>query len=117
MPSFYARADAFVVSLKQDPVFSMTLPGKELFYLMAGVPLLGMLEVKGSQVIADANAGLVCPPGDGAGLAAAVRVRWPPKTGQEESLKLNPKNDSNHVQEKPTEIQSRIQSPGRAGST
>ena len=28
MPSFYAHADALLVSLKRDPVFSMTIPGK-----------------------------------------------------------------------------------------
>jgi len=73
MPSFYVRADALLVSLKQDPVFSMTIPGKVQSYLMSGVPLLGMLDGEGAQVIADANAGLVCPAGDSAGLAAAVR--------------------------------------------
>jgi colanic acid biosynthesis glycosyl transferase WcaI len=72
MPSFYAHADALLVSLKKDPVFSMTIPGKVQSYLMAGVPLLGMLDGEGAQVITDANAGLVCAAGDSAGLAAAV---------------------------------------------
>lgn len=73
MPSFYARADALLVSLKKDPVFSMTIPGKVQSYLMSGVPLLGMLDGEGAKVIQDANAGLVCTAGDGLGLAAAVR--------------------------------------------
>lgn len=72
MPSFYAHADALLVSLKKDPVFSMTIPGKVQSYLMAGVPVLGMLDGEGAKVIADANAGLVCPAGDSAGLAEAV---------------------------------------------
>ncbi len=72
MPSFYAHADALLVSLKKDPVFSMTIPGKVQSYLMAGVPVLGMLDGEGAQVITDANAGLVCAAGDSAGLAAAV---------------------------------------------
>lgn len=72
MPSFYAHADALLVSLKKDPVFSMTIPGKVQSYLMAGVPVLGMLDGEGAQVITDANAGLVCSAGDSAGLAAAV---------------------------------------------
>lgn len=72
MPSFYAHADALLVSLKKDPVFSMTIPGKVQSYLMAGVPLVGMLDGEGAKVILEANAGLVCPAGDAGGLAAAV---------------------------------------------
>lgn len=72
MPSFYAHADALLVSLKRDPVFSMTIPGKVQSYLMAGIPLLGMLDGEGVAVIRDANAGLTCNAGDGAGLANAV---------------------------------------------
>jgi colanic acid biosynthesis glycosyl transferase WcaI len=72
MPSFYAHADALLVSLKRDPVFSMTIPGKVQSYLMAGIPLLGMLDGEGAAVIRDAQAGLTCEAGDGAGLAQAV---------------------------------------------
>lgn len=72
MPSFYAHADALLVSLKRDPVFSMTIPGKVQSYLMAGVPLVGMLDGEGAAVIRDAKAGLTCDAGDGAALAEAV---------------------------------------------
>lgn len=72
MPSFYAHADALLVSLKRDPVFSMTIPGKVQSYLMAGIPLLGMLDGEGAAVIREANAGLTCGAGDGSGLAQAV---------------------------------------------
>ena len=72
MPSFYAHADALLVSLKQDPVFSMTIPGKVQSYLLSGVPLLGMLDGEGAAVIRDAQAGLVCNAGDHVGLARAV---------------------------------------------
>lgn len=72
MPSFYAHADALLVSLRRDPVFALTIPGKVQSYLMAGIPLLGMLDGEGAMVIRDANAGLVCASGDGNGLAKAV---------------------------------------------
>lgn len=72
MPTFYAHADALLVSLKRDPVFSMTIPGKVQSYLMAGIPLLGMLNGEGAAIIREANAGLTCDAGDGAGLAQAV---------------------------------------------
>jgi glycosyltransferase involved in cell wall biosynthesis len=72
MPSFYAHADALLVSLKADPVFSLTIPGKIQSYLTAGIPLLGMLDGEGANVIREAQAGEACPAGDSAGLARAV---------------------------------------------
>ena len=72
MPSFYAHADALLVSLKSDPVFSMTIPGKLQTYLMTGIPLLGMLDGEGAAVIQDAQAGLTCAAGDSAALAKKV---------------------------------------------
>lgn len=72
MPSFYAHADALLVPLKRAPVFSLTIPGKVQSYLMAGIPLLGMLDGEGAEVIREANAGLVCASGDGLVLAEFV---------------------------------------------
>lgn len=72
MPSFYAHADALIASLKPDPTFSMTIPGKVQSYLLAGKPILGMLDGEGANAIETAGAGLVCPAGDAAGLAKVV---------------------------------------------
>jgi len=72
MPSFYAHADALLVSLKRDPVFSLVIPAKLQTYLAAGIPVLGMLDGEGARVIHEARAGLCCPAGDAAGLADCV---------------------------------------------
>lgn len=72
MPSFYAHADALLVSLKCDPIFALTIPGKVQSYLLAGIPLLGMLDGDGADVIRNANAGLTCPAGNAKQLAHAV---------------------------------------------
>lgn len=72
MPSFYLCADALLVSLKSDPVFALTIPGKVQSYLMSGIPLLGMLDGEGANVIRDANAGLCAAAGDAQGLADAI---------------------------------------------
>lgn len=72
MPSFYAHADALIASLKSDPTFSMTIPGKVQSYLLAGKPILGMLDGEGASVIEAAGAGLVCPAGDSQGLVNAI---------------------------------------------
>jgi colanic acid biosynthesis glycosyl transferase WcaI len=89
MPSFYAHADALLVSLKRDPVFSLTIPGKVQSYLMAGIPLLGMLDGEGAAVIRDAQAGLTCDAGDSAGLAEAVQVLAAMAPQQRRQLGMN----------------------------
>jgi len=72
MPSFYAHADALLVSLKSDPVFSMTIPGKVQSYLLSGMPIIGMLDGEGAAVINEAGAGFTCAAGDSQGLAKIV---------------------------------------------
>ena len=69
MPSFFRSADALLVSLKPDPIFAMTIPGKVQAYLASGIPLLGMLDGEGARVIVESGAGFACTAGDGAGLA------------------------------------------------
>lgn len=73
MPSFFKGADALLVSLKRDPIFAMTIPGKVQSYLAAGRPLLAMLDGEGARVIEDTGAGMVCPAGDSEALAARAR--------------------------------------------
>ena len=89
MPSFYAHADALLVSLKKDPVFNLTIPGKVQSYLMAGVPILGMLDGEGAQVITDSNAGLVCAAGNSGGLASAVLGMFAMSVDQRNQLGVN----------------------------
>ena len=72
MPSFFAHADALLVSLKKDPVFSLTIPAKLQTYLMTGIPILGMLDGEGSNIIKESNSGITSPASDSASLAAAV---------------------------------------------
>ncbi len=75
MPSFFVSADALLVSLKPDPVFSLVIPGKVQSYLAAGLPILAMLDGEGARVVEQAGAGLVCPAGQGHQLAAlALRL-------------------------------------------
>jgi glycosyltransferase involved in cell wall biosynthesis len=73
MPSFYRCADALLLSLRDEPVFALTVPGKLQSYLAVGVPVLGMLNGDGARIIEEAGAGFTCAAGDSAGLADAVR--------------------------------------------
>jgi len=72
MPSFFKHADALLVSLKDEPIFALTIPGKLQSYLAAGIPVLAMLNGEGADVIRNANAGLACAAGDAKQLAQAV---------------------------------------------
>ena len=72
MPSFFKHANALLVSLKDEPIFSMTIPGKLQSYLAAGIPVVAMLNGEGAEVVKNSRSGLTCAAGDHAGLAAAV---------------------------------------------
>jgi colanic acid biosynthesis glycosyl transferase WcaI len=73
MPSFYRHADALLMSLKPDPIFSMTIPGKLQSYLAAGIPVLAMIDGEGARLINEAGAGRACPAGDFEGLAREAK--------------------------------------------
>ena len=72
MPSFFKHADALLVSLKDESVFSMTIPGKLQSYLAAGIPVVAMLNGEGADVVKNSCSGVVCAAGDSDGLASAV---------------------------------------------
>lgn len=74
MPSFFRAASALLVSLKRDPIFAMTIPGKVQSYLATGLPIVAMLDGEGASVIEQAGAGVVCAAGAGHALAECVRL-------------------------------------------
>lgn len=82
MPYFFAQADAMLASLRRDPVFAHTVPGKIQSYLAYGKPIIAMLEGEGARVVDEAGAGLTCPPEDAAGLANTVLAMYK-KSGPE----------------------------------
>ena len=74
MPSFFRAASALLVSLKKDPSYAMTIPGKVQSYLATGIPILAMLDGEGAAVIRQAEAGLVCAAGAATELAQHVQA-------------------------------------------
>lgn len=72
MPSFFKHADALLVSLKNEPIFAMTIPGKLQSYLAAGIPVIAMLDGEGVEVVKNSQSGLTCAAGDHVELAATV---------------------------------------------
>lgn len=74
MPSFFRHADALLVTLRDEPIFALTIPGKVQSYLMAGRPILAMLNGEGARVVLESGSGLAVPAGDAAGLINAIRT-------------------------------------------
>lgn len=72
MPGFYAMADVMLVTLKADPVLSLTLPGKMQSYLAAGKPVVGAINGETAAVVADADCGVCVVAEDADALADAL---------------------------------------------
>lgn len=72
MPEFFLHADAMLVTLADQDIFSMTIPGKLQSYLAAGIPIVAALNGEGADVIQQAKAGLTCGAGKPQDLANIV---------------------------------------------
>ncbi len=85
MPRFFAHADAMLVSLKPEPIYSLTVPAKLQAYMACGRPIIAMLDGEGARIVEEAGAGMTCPAGDGRALAEAVlsMARLDPRTRAE----------------------------------
>ena len=72
MASIYASASVLLLSLRDDPGLSATIPSKLQSYLAAGKPIIVSSNGESAKIIGKANAGLSCPAGDAQALAKAV---------------------------------------------
>lgn len=73
MPTYYAMADAMLVTMQKDPIISLTLPGKVQTYMAAGKPIIGAVDGEANFIINDAKCGLCCATEDAEALAECVR--------------------------------------------
>ncbi len=64
MPTLFKESSALLVSLKDDPIFSKTIPGKLQAYMAFGRPLLGMISGEANTIINESKAGFSCQSGD-----------------------------------------------------
>lgn len=70
---FLAAADALLVHLADEPLFRITIPSKTQAYLYAGRPILMGVAGDAADLVREADAGHVFPPGDAEALADCVR--------------------------------------------
>ena len=64
MPYFFIHADALLVTLKKNIIFSYTIPSKIQSYLACSKPIIASLDGEGGRVILEAECGLVSPSED-----------------------------------------------------
>jgi len=89
MPAFFVQADALLVSLKDEPIFSMTIPGKLQAYLSSGKPILAMLNGEGAKIIEESGCGFASKAGDSVALVNSIGmlIQMDTKDRQEMGLK------------------------------
>lgn len=72
MPRYLSLADALLVSLRREEIFTLTIPGKVQPYLASGRPVVASLDGEGARVVRESGAGVVATAEDSDALAEAV---------------------------------------------
>jgi glycosyltransferase involved in cell wall biosynthesis len=72
MPTFYASADMAIVTLNSDYISSCTIPGKVQSYMVAGLPILAMIDGEGAKLVNEAGCGFACGAGNFLALANLI---------------------------------------------
>lgn len=76
MSGYFTQADAMLVTLKRDPVFALTIPGKIQSYMACARPIIAALDGEGGRLIAESGAGLSSPAEDADALATSVLTMY-----------------------------------------
>jgi colanic acid biosynthesis glycosyl transferase WcaI len=74
MPSFFACADALLLSLRKKPIFALTIPSKLQSYMAFGKPVIASIDGEGARIVEEANAGFVSAAEDAEALAHQVQL-------------------------------------------
>ncbi|MBL9071708.1 MAG: glycosyltransferase family 4 protein [Sphingopyxis sp.] len=72
MPSFFAHADAMLVSLKSIPIFALTVPYKIQCYMACGKPIIASLDGEGGRIVNESGSGFAVPATQPQALATAI---------------------------------------------
>lgn len=63
MPFFFKRADLLFFALKDEAIFSLTVPSRLQAFMASGKPVVAMINGEGASTIADADCGWSVPAG------------------------------------------------------
>lgn len=73
MPSFYKKADALLITLRENNEVGNTMPGKMQMYMTTGKPVLGAINGAANEVINESRCGSCVKAGDAEGLATIMK--------------------------------------------
>lgn len=86
---FLAWADAALIHLKDDPIFSITIPTKTQAYMACGVPILCGVSGDGADAVEAANCGYLVVPEDAQDLAEKIRAMLALPSERREEMSRN----------------------------
>ena len=89
MPSFFIHADIMLFSLKDELIFSLTIPGKLQSYMAFGKPIAAMINGEGANIISESHSGFVCNAGDYKQLADNILTAYYMPSNELEKLGEN----------------------------
>lgn len=89
MPWFFKQADAMLVSLKDEFIFSLTIPSKVQAYIASGKPIVTMLNGEGSRVVEEAGCGFTAASEDYNSLAKNVKKMYEMSIEEREKMGKN----------------------------
>ena len=72
VPSYSKLADAMFFSLKDNYLFSRTVPAKMQSYMALGRPIIALIKGEGAKIIRDSNSGIVISNSDTKQIASSI---------------------------------------------
>ncbi len=73
MPYFFCHANVFLITLRNKPLYSFTVPGKLQTYMMSKKPIIGMINGETAEIINKAKCGMAFPAGDYLSLSVYIK--------------------------------------------
>ncbi len=73
VPGKYAESDGLIVTLSDNPVLSMSFPGKIQTYMAAGKPVIGAVNGEAAEIIKEAECGFCAKAEDVEGLVECIK--------------------------------------------
>ena len=92
MPSMFIHANVLLVTLKDEEIFSLTIPSKVQCYMAFGKPIVSMLNGTGNEIIKEADCGYTSPAGDYKRLALNINALYECEPSELEKMGENGRN-------------------------
>lgn len=73
MPQYFAQADLLLMTLRDEPIFSLTIPGKLQTYMACAKPIGAAISGEGARIIQEASCGFAVSAGNHHELAAEIK--------------------------------------------